>query len=101
MAGGLTDHIQGATDTLPEFKDSWNFFQNVGHTKLNDAECPNFSGGPIRECNMELRKGNLVAKALKEKCINADIKVLVASIVSLGEIWEKCYVCYERPEKYH
>jgi hypothetical protein len=43
------------------------------------------NGGPTRECNMEWRKGNLVAKALKEKCISADIKALVGNI----EIWEK------------
>ncbi len=72
----------------------------MGHTKLNDAECPNFSGGPTRECNMELRKGNLVAKALKEKCISTDIKALVGNILSLVEIWEKFNVCYDRSEKY-
>ncbi len=30
---GLGSH----SDTLPELKDSWNFFKNVGHTKLNYA----------------------------------------------------------------
>jgi hypothetical protein len=41
----------------------------------------------------------LVAKSLKEKCVNKEVKPMVG-IIELIEIWSTIHVCYEHPEKY-
>jgi hypothetical protein len=43
---------------------------------------------------------SLVAKSLKAKFLNVEVKLMVGNIEDLREIWSTLDVCYECPEKY-
>jgi hypothetical protein len=43
---------------------------------------------------------NLVAKNLRQKCMNKDLRKMIENIESLNIIQETMEVCYEKLEKY-
>ncbi len=45
-------------------------------------------------------RDNLVAKNLRQKCMNEDLRKMIENIESLNIIQETMEVCYEKLEKY-
>jgi hypothetical protein len=43
---------------------------------------------------------DLVAKSLREKCVNEDVRRMIGDIEDLGEIWDMLDTCNKRQEKY-
>jgi hypothetical protein len=41
-----------------------------------------------------------VAKILREKCVNDEVRKMKGKIKNLNEMWNRLDTCYERPEKY-
>jgi hypothetical protein len=47
-----------------------------------------------------MAENDLVAKTLREKCVNEEVRKRIDRIEDLNEMWNKIDTCYKRPEKY-
>jgi hypothetical protein len=41
-----------------------------------------------------------MAKTLREKCVNGDVRKMIGKVEDLAEIWDTLDTCYERQEEY-
>jgi hypothetical protein len=47
-----------------------------------------------------MAEDNLMAKPLREKCVNKNVKSMTGNIQDLSETWDTLDTCNKRPKKY-
>ncbi len=53
-----------------------------------------------RQNFLNMAEDDLVAKSLREKCMNEDVRRMISNKEDLDDIWDMLNTCYKRLEKY-
>jgi hypothetical protein len=88
------------------------FMRSFGQMRANDSGWPTFDGRFVsyprfkrewrayRQTYHAAVGDDLVARTLRDKCLQGDARQMVGHLDDLYEMWETLDTCYERPGKY-
>jgi hypothetical protein len=71
--------FDGRYVSYPRFKKEWEAYRQTYHSAVSN---------------------DLVARTLRDKCLQGDALQMVSHLDDLREMWETLDTCYERPDKY-